>query len=101
MTLRERLLHWLTQGQIAVRKNHPEPLREVVSSGYLSDDLNARPRFNLGVIKAINGRVIQIATHHPNQTRGPDWTHELFIVPEGQNLVEAITAVLVMKELEK
>lgn len=56
------------------------------------------PTFRIGVMKAMNGRLIEMSTfkHNPH---GPDWTTELFIVPEDQTLGQAITMVLTLKGL--
>jgi len=56
------------------------------------------PSFRLGVMKAMNGRVLEVATfkHNPH---GPDWTTEMFIVPEDQTLTQALTTLLILKGL--
>lgn len=55
------------------------------------------PQFNFGVIEALNGTLIQIGKHKPQQY-GPDWTYTLYIVPEGQALSDALAAcVLIAK----
>jgi hypothetical protein len=56
--------------------------------------------FNLTVMNAINGKVIQIRTYHPQQ-RGPDWKTEYYVVPEGERLTDAVTILLMAKNLEK
>lgn len=59
---------------------------------------NSEPTLRLGVINAMNGKAIEISTfkHNPH---GPDWTSQLFLVPEHQTLAEAITMVLVLKNI--
>jgi hypothetical protein len=54
--------------------------------------------FRLGVIAAANGRILEMSTHKPNP-HGPDWTSELFIVPDDQTLAECITTILTIKGL--
>jgi hypothetical protein len=54
--------------------------------------------FRLGVIAAANGRILEMATFKRNP-HGPDWTSELFIVPEDQTLAECITTILTIKGL--
>lgn len=56
--------------------------------------------FNLSVMPAMNGKVIQIRTYQP-QTRGPDWRTEYYLVPEGERLTDAVTVLLMAKNLEK
>jgi hypothetical protein len=54
--------------------------------------------FRLGVIAAANGRILEMSTFKRNN-HGPDWTSELFIVPEDQTLAECITTILTIKGL--
>ena len=49
-------------------------------------------------MKAMNGRILEVSTYKPNN-HGPDWTNELFIVPEDQSLTQALTTLLVLKGL--
>ena len=56
------------------------------------------PTCRIGVMKAMNGRILEVSTYKPNN-HGPDWTNELFIVPEDQSLTEALTTLLVLKGL--
>lgn len=59
---------------------------------------NSEPTFRLGVVNAMNGKAIEISTYKRNPN-GPDWTSQLFLVPEHQTLAEAITMVLVLKNI--
>jgi hypothetical protein len=54
--------------------------------------------FRLGVIAASNGRILEMSTYKRNPN-GPDWTSELFIVPEDQTLAECISTILTVKGL--
>jgi len=54
--------------------------------------------FRLGVIAASNGRILEMSTYKRNN-HGPDWTSELFIVPEDQTLAECISTILTVKGL--
>jgi hypothetical protein len=56
------------------------------------------PSLRLGIVKAMNGRILEVSTYTPNK-HGPDWTNEMFIVPEDQTLTEALTTLLVLKGL--
>jgi Mg/Co/Ni transporter MgtE len=49
-------------------------------------------------MKAMNGRILEVSTYKPNN-HGPDWTNEMFIVPEDQTLTQALTTLLVLKGL--
>lgn len=59
---------------------------------------DSMPSFRIGVMKAMNGRILEVSTYKPNN-HGPDWTNEMFIVPEDQTLTEALTTLLVLKGL--
>jgi hypothetical protein len=56
--------------------------------------------FRIAVKNAINGKVLEISTYKPNP-RGSDWTNELFVVPQGENLKDALTMLLLLKGLDK
>jgi len=56
------------------------------------------PTIRIGIVNAMNGKAIEIATFKRNPN-GPDWTSQLFLVPEHQTLAEAITMVLVLKNI--
>lgn len=76
-----------------------EKLSRGVAIGLEQDSTpSSQPKFRLGVIAAANGRILEMSTHKPNP-HGPDWTSELFIVPEDQTLAECITTILTIKGL--
>ena len=56
--------------------------------------------FNLTIMTAMNGKVLQIRTYQP-QSRGPDWKTEYYVVPDGERLTDAVTILLMAKNLEK
>lgn len=50
---------------------------------------------------AINGKVLTIRTYKPiNPQYGNNWVSELYIVPEGESLPEALTMLLLLKGLK-
>jgi hypothetical protein len=59
----------------------------------------AQPKFRLGLIAAANGRILEMSTYKHNP-HGPDWTSELFIVPEDQTLSQSITTILTIKGID-
>jgi hypothetical protein len=63
-------------------------------------DLRSESDVKFGVIQALNGKIIEISTykHNPN---GPDWTHQCYIVKDGETLAEAMATVMMMKGLEQ
>jgi hypothetical protein len=64
-----------------------------------ASERTSQPTVRVSLIKAINGRLLEIGVYKPNP-RGPDWTYELFIVPENATIASAITTVFAMKSLE-
>lgn len=88
-----KLINWVIQWA----------LREEDRRGLSSNKLEvlrseSTPSFRIGVMKAMNGRILEVSTYKPNN-HGPDWTNEMFIVPEDQTLTEALTTLLVLKGL--
>jgi len=65
-------------------------------------DHNTMPKLRVGVIEAMNGRILEVAT--ATQMHGHnhyEWKTEMYVVPEDQKLSEAIAVVMLMKGLEK
>lgn len=69
-----------------------------VSIGLEQDQERPQASFRLGVINAANGRILEMSTFKRNN-HGPDWTSELFIVPDDQTLAECISTILTIKGL--
>ncbi len=65
-------------------------------------DHSTTPQMRVGFIDALNGRILEVSTQmpHPNGSHY-DWKTEMYVVPEGQKLSEAIAVVMLMKGLEK
>jgi hypothetical protein len=83
-----RVIQW------ALRENDsPRP-----TLGLESVRSEVTPSFRIGVMKAMNGRILEVSTYKPNN-HGPDWTSEMFIVPEDQTLTQALTTLLILKGL--
>jgi hypothetical protein len=51
------------------------------------------------VLKAMNGRIIKVSSYKPNP-RGPDWTHELYIVKDDEKIPDVIARIMAIKALE-
>jgi len=84
--LLKRFIRWVMDSDDRIR---PLTVAEATQS-------QSAPSFRIGVVKAMNGRLLELSTFKPNP-HGPDWSTELFIVPEDQNLGQAITMVLTLK----
>lgn len=90
MSIRKWIRGWLNADL------HVKTLNPVVSEGH---DRNSQPTVRVAVLQAMNGRVLEVGVYKPNP-RGPDWTFDMFIVPENATLASAITTVLAMKAVE-
>ena len=64
-------------------------------------DHNTMPKMRIGVIEAMNGRILEVMVAVPNSHSHYDWKTEMYVVPEEQKLSEAIALVMLMKGLEK
>ncbi len=75
-----------------------EKLARGATIGLEQDSHASQASFRLGVIAASNGRILEMSTYKRNP-HGPDWTTELFIVPEDQTLAQCISTILTVKGL--
>ena len=67
------------------------------------DSVEVRPedQVNIAINNAINGRVLTIRTYQPSKNHNrSDWINELYVVPEGESLTEAVTFLLLAKGLK-
>jgi hypothetical protein len=71
---------------------------EVIST---EDSMNSEDSVNLRILKAMNGKAIEIRTYTKNPHGGHNQLIQLYIVPEDVRLTDAITHVLAIKALEK
>lgn len=89
--LKHKIRNWLNSAEDCVAKLNSTPhVTEV------ADPAN----FTLSILPAMNGKVINIRTYQP-QRNGPDWKSEFYIVPDGEKLTDAVTVLLMAKNLEK
>lgn len=74
-----------------------------LSSAIISRDVdhNTVPKIRISVIEAMNGKILEVSTTMPNNHGHFDWKTEMYVIPEGQRLSEAISTVMLMKGLEK
>lgn len=64
----------------------------------ISDDITTDQMLRIQINKATNGHVVQVQSYKHNP-HGPDWTGELYVVPSGESLLEAIKTGLVARAL--
>lgn len=77
-----------------MRNEQPRFLGEVA----VSSQSQNTPTLRIGLMKAMNGRILEISTYKPNP-HGSDWITEMFIVPEDQTIGQSVTMVLSLKGL--
>jgi hypothetical protein len=92
--LLKKFMLWVMEERSKVKN-----MGAAISSVPISEDTpSIQASFRLGVIAAANGRILEVSTYKYNQ-HGPDWTTELFIVPDDQTLAECISTILTVKGL--
>lgn len=73
------------------------PLKSAVVGADVAEE---NSEFRFSVSSAINGKVITIGKFKRNP-HGPDWTHQLYIVPEGGDLIDALRVCVTLNHLRK
>jgi hypothetical protein len=63
-------------------------------------DSSPSDQTGISISNAINGKVLTLRTYQPSKNNRSDWLTELYIVPEGESLTEAITILLLAKGLK-
>lgn len=67
-----------------------------------TSEVEVRPddQVNITINNAINGKVLSIRSYKPSMTKHSDWINELYVVPEGESLTDAVTFMLITKGLK-
>ena len=65
-------------------------------------DIESQPdQTGISISNAINGKVLTLRTYQPSKNHiRSDWVTELYIVPEGESLTEALTMLLMMRGIK-
>jgi hypothetical protein len=65
-------------------------------------DIESQPdQTGISISNAINGKVLTLRTYQPSKNHSrSDWVTELYIVPEGESLTEALTMLLMMRGIK-
>lgn len=90
MSIKRWIRDWLNNDR------HETAIRSV-------DSVEVRPedQVNIAINSAMNGRVLTIRTYQPSKNHSrSDWINELYVVPEGESLTEAVTFLLLAKGLK-
>lgn len=96
---KKKFAEWSKEAWENARVEKDSMLAQVVASRDV--DHNTMPKMRIGVIEAMNGRILEVSTAIPNNHNHYDWKTEMYVVPEEQKLSEAIALVMLMKGLEK
>ena len=55
-----------------------------------------RPKVRIGTMDVMNGKLLEVASYQQN-SHGPDWKTEYYILEEGRPLAEQIAVVMTMR----
>jgi hypothetical protein len=88
MSIKSWIRNWLNNDRL-------EATRSVDSVEVRPDD-----QVNITINNAINGKVLSIRSYKPTNNKHSDWVNELYVVPEGESLTEAVTFMLLAKGLK-
>lgn len=97
----ERLRIWLRNWLTREPQKQTSLLAKAIaadSQGVEGADEAAEFRFSIG--RAINGKIVTISKFKRNP-HGPDWTHQLYLVPEGEDLMDAVKTCMTITALTK
>ena len=99
MNIKQRIRNWLMSDDRKVNQiGYPDPPL-AVSASRLDPIGDEAAQTTFSVVKAMNGRIIKVSTYKP-QSRGPDWTHELYIVKDDEKIPDVIARIMAIKALE-
>jgi hypothetical protein len=64
-------------------------------------DIRPEDQVTISINNAMNGRVLSIRTYQPSRNNNrSDWINELYVVPEGDSLTDAVSILLLAKGLK-
>lgn len=66
-----------------------------------SDRVESSSNVRIGIIQAMNGKVLEISKRNTTNHIGPEWSNTLFLVPEDMTLTDAVTTLLIAEGLNK
>ena len=92
MTFKQWLRNWLMSSDSPVLVSRDAELLDRVSG-------NGQPTYRLTMVKAMNGRMLEVGVYKPNP-QGPDWKYELYIIDSDERVSDAVAKVLAIKALE-
>ena len=100
MNIKQWLRNWLMSDERKVNQIGYPDIAQAVSASRLDPIGDEAAQTTFSVVKAMNGRIIKVSTYKP-QSRGPDWTHELYIVKDDEKIPDVIARIMAIKALEQ
>jgi hypothetical protein len=101
MSIKQWLRNWLLDdGPKVVRMYDSDQPALATTSNRLDAVGEEACQLTFAVVKAMNGRIIKVSSYKPVQ-RGPDWTHELYIVKDDEKIPDVIARIMAIKSLEQ
>lgn len=95
MGIKQSIRNWLLSND-----SNEVPPRNVLSSVNTDAIEQEAAQMTFAFIKAMNGRLIKVSAYKP-VSRGPDWTHELYIVKDDEKITDVIARIMAIKALEQ
>ncbi len=98
MWFKQTLRRWVFEAE-ACDVNKPASAHHAIADSPavgLMEGGDAQIRVSLR--SARNGKILEVGTFKPNP-RGPDWTYQYYIVPEGEDISQWVTTALVSQRL--
>ena len=92
--MRARLFKWLQAGALNQTKGL-QPCIPVDEYDGPQNIPNMKGEVKIVVKPALNGRIVMMQAYKPVNGPQPDWESTVYLVPEGNSLIEAITTLLV------
>ena len=92
MNIKRWFRKWLMLDELQASVSREADISDRVSG-------NGHPTYRLTMVKAMNGRMLEVGTYKPNP-HGPDWKYELYIIDADERVSDAIAKVLAIKSLE-
>ena len=91
MSIKRWIRNWLHSDGISLNMNRTADVESPPEQGA-----------QIYINEAINGRVLTIRTHRPNNAQyANNWTSELYVLKDGESLTEALTMLLTLKGIDK
>lgn len=88
MSIKRWIRDWLGSDRLEVRATD-------------TADMRPEDQVTISINNAMNGRVLSIRTYQPSRNNNrSDWINELYVVPEGDSLTDAVSILLLAKGLK-